>query len=898
VSLMQSSSGEVETRYDGHGSTSLGLAGYEGGMDAISAPPAAPPVIRREDYQPPAWLVPEIALAFNLGLEQTRVVATLKVRRNGSDQTLRLNGDGIAAEAVVVDGKPCQDWRIDGADLLIDLTGEAHEIEITTQINPNANTQLMGLYASNGMLCTQCEAEGFRRITFFPDRPDVLSVYSVRMEGLKALFPVLLSNGNCTAAGEGADGNHWAEWHDPWPKPSYLFALVAGDLVANHDTFTTMSGRKVDLNIWVRNGDQDRTHHAMKALKDSMRWDEEVFGREYDLDLFNIVAVSDFNMGAMENKGLNVFNTRYILADPETATDMDYDGIEGVVAHEYFHNWSGNRVTCRDWFQLSLKEGFTVLRDQLFSQDMGSEPVKRIEDVRVLRSAQFPEDSGPLAHPIRPDAYQEISNFYTATVYNKGAEVIRMMRTLVGEDRFRKGTDLYFERHDGEAATCEDFVKAIEDGAGIDLAQFRLWYSQAGTPKVTARLAHEGNTARLTLSQEVPATPGQPVKQPMVIPLRLALFDRKTGRHHGEQVVTLSEAGTELRFTDFSEKPVLSLNRGFSAPVTIDVDSSSADLLFLAAHDDDPFARYEALQQLVVQHLVGAISGGMLCDAERQSGREAIGQALAAVLADPALDDLMRGELMALPGETYLAEQFEQADPGAIRAEREGLKAWLGAKLRDALVALHARASAVPYSLSAEARGARKVKTQALVYLAAAAPALAAELAIAQFDAADNMTDRQGAALVLAGLDAPQRDIKLAAFYQRFAGNALVIDKWFSLQAGSLHPRVLDQVEALAGHPDFTLANPNRVRALYMALAGNLGAFHSADGRGYRMIADLILALDPLNPQTAARFVAPLGRWRRIEPVRAALMRAELERIMAAPSLSKDTYEQVSKSLG
>ena len=867
-------------------------------MDAISAPPAAPPMIRREDYQPPAWLVPEIALAFNLGLEQTRVVATLKVRRNGNDQTLRLNGDGIAAEAVLVDGEPSSAWRRDGTDLLIDLAGDSHEVSVATLINPTANTQLMGLYASNGMLCTQCEAEGFRRITFFPDRPDVLSVYTVRMEGAKALFPVLLSNGNCTATGEGENGMHWAEWHDPWPKPSYLFALVAGDLVANHDSFTTMSGRKVDLNIWVREGDQDRTHHAMKALKDSMRWDEEVFGREYDLDLFNIVAVSDFNMGAMENKGLNVFNTRYILADPETATDMDYDGIEGVVAHEYFHNWSGNRVTCRDWFQLSLKEGFTVLRDQLFSQDMGSEPVKRIEDVRVLRSAQFPEDSGPLAHPIRPDAYQEISNFYTATVYNKGAEVIRMMRTLVGEERFRKGTDLYFDRHDGEAATCEDFVKAIEQGAEIDLVQFRLWYSQAGTPKVTARLVHEGDTARLTLSQEVPATPGQPVKQPMVIPLRLALFDRKTGKHHGEQLVTLREARTELAFSGFAERPVLSLNRGFSASVNIDVDSSAADLLFLAAHDDDPFARYEALQQLVVQHLVAAIGGGLLCDAERQTGRKAVGRALAAVIADPALDDLMRGELLALPGETYLAEQFEQADPGAIRIEREGLKAWLGAELQDVLVALHARASAVPYSLSAEARGARKVKTQALVYLAAGAPALAAELATAQFDAADNMTDRQGAALVLAGLETPKREPKLAAFYQRFAGNALVIDKWFSLQAGSLHPRVLDQVEALARHPDFTLTNPNRVRALYMALAGNLGAFHASDGRGYRMIADLILALDPLNPQTAARFVAPLGRWRRIEPGRAALMRAELERIMAAPSLSKDTYEQVSKSLG
>jgi aminopeptidase N len=862
-------------------------------MDAMTAPPAAPPVIRREDYQPPAWLVPEIALDFVLGLDATTVRTRLSVVRSGADQALRLNGDGIAARCVLVDGAPRDDWRMDGPDLVIDLPGERHVVEIETALNPAANTQLMGLYASNGMLCTQCEAEGFRRITFFPDRPDVLSVYAVRMSGPRALFPVLLSNGNCTTSGDGPNGTHWAEWHDPWPKPSYLFALVAGDLVANHDTFTTMSGRKVDLNIWVRAGDQDRTHHAMQALKDSMKWDEEVFGREYDLDLFNIVAVSDFNMGAMENKGLNVFNTRYILADPETATDMDYDGIEGVVAHEYFHNWSGNRVTCRDWFQLSLKEGFTVLRDQLFSADMGSEPVKRIEDVRVLRSAQFPEDSGPLAHPIRPDAYQEISNFYTATVYNKGAEVIRMMRTMVGTERFRKGCDLYFDRHDGEAATCEDFVKAIEDGAGVDLTQFRLWYSQAGTPKVTARLSHEGETATLTLSQAVPPTPGQPAKQPMVIPLRLALFDRKSGKHHGEQLVTLSEPQVELKFAGFPERPVLSLGRGFSAPVNVDADLTAADLMFLAAHDDDPFARYEALQQLVVQHLVAVIGSGKA----DPDGRAAIATALGAVIADPALDDLMRGELMALPGETYLAEQFAAADPGAIQAEREGLKAYLGSELQDALVALHTRASAVPYSLSAEARGARKVKAQALVYLAAGVPALAAELAAAQFDAADNMTDRQSATMVLAGLDHPLREAKLAAFYQRFAGNALVIDKWFSLQAGSLHPRVLDHVEALARHPDFTLTNPNRARALYMALAANPGAFHAADGRGYRSIADLILALDSLNPQTAARFVAPLGRWRRIEPGRAALMRAELERILAAPALSKDTYEQVSKSL-
>ena len=877
-------------------------------MDATLTPPAdAPPaaphhhgpkVIRREDYQPPEWLVPEVALDFALGIDSAKVTAKLSVRRNAASPVLRLNGDGLSPAAVTVDGAPTNSWRMDGFDLLVDLPGDAHEVSVTTEINPAANTQLMGLYASNGMLCTQCEAEGFRRITFFPDRPDVLSVYSVRMAGDKAKFPILLSNGNCTASGEGAGGTHWAEWHDPWPKPSYLFALVAGDLVANHDTFTTMSGRTVDLNVWVRDGDQDRTQHAMAALKASMKWDEDTFGREYDLDLFNVVAVSDFNMGAMENKGLNVFNTRYVLADPETATDGDYDGIEGVIAHEYFHNWSGNRVTCRDWFQLSLKEGFTVLRDQLFSQDMGSASVKRIEDVRMLRAAQFPEDSGPLAHPIRPDSFQEISNFYTATIYNKGAEVIRMMRTMAGEERFRVGTDLYFERHDGEAATCEQFVTAIEDGAGLDLSQFRLWYSQAGTPKVTAALAHEDGVATLTLAQQVPDTPGQSGKQPMVIPLRVALFDPATGKHGGEQLIVLDRAEMQFSFPGFAARPVLSLGRGFSAPVVIEADQTSADLVFLAAHDDDPFARYEALQQLVVQHLVAEIGGGMLCAAERDAGRENIARAYAAVIADPMLDDLMRGELMILPGEGYLAEQFAAADPGAIRTAREALKADLGRSLEAELIALHARASAVPYSLSAEARGARKLKTQALVLLAAGVPARAAPLAAAQFDRADNMTDRHGALMVLCGLDTLLREEKLAQFHAKFADNALVIDKWFSLQAGSLHPGVLDHVRALASHPDFTMANPNRVRALYMAMAGNPGAFHDASGAGYRMVADLILALDPVNAQTAARFVAPLGRWRRIEPGRAALMRAELERLVAAPGLSKDTFEQVSKSLG
>ncbi len=866
---------------------------------SLIAPSAEPAVIRRADYRVPDWLVPHVALDFALSLDATKVVSTLTVARNpaGSGAPLRLDGSGLTAASVTIDGLPSNAWRMDGSDLVIELSGDDHTVVIETLVDPSANTQLSGLYASNGMLCTQCEAEGFRRIAFFPDRPDVLSTYTVKLTGDKAKFPVLLSNGNPVTAGEGESGAHWAQWDDPWPKPSYLFALVAGDLVANRGHFTTMGGRKVDLAIWVRAEDLARTDHAMASLIASMKWDEEAFGREYDLDVFNLVAVSDFNAGAMENKGLNIFNTKYVLADPETATDDDYDAIEAVIGHEYFHNWSGDRVTCRDWFQLSLKEGFTVLRDQLFSADMGSEPVKRIADVRMLRAAQFPEDSGPLAHPIRPDSYQEISNFYTATVYNKGAEVIRMMRTMAGPERFRAGTDLYFARHDGEAATCEDFVKAIEDGARLDLTQFRRWYEQAGTPRVTARLSHAGDVATLDLAQVVPATPGQPDKAPMPIPLRVALFDRATGKHHGEQLLILNDAQAEFTFPGFAAPPVLSLNRGFSAPVAIDAPLPREDLLFLAEHDDDPFARYEAMQQLVVRHLVDTI-GGALDPAAQAAGQAAIGEAFGKVLGDASLDDLMRGELLTLPGEGYLAEQFLVADPGAIHTAREALKAWLGGHLHAQFAALHDRACAVAYGRDAAARGARKVKTQALVYLAAGAPEEAARRAAAQYDGAQTMTDRQGALMILCGLDTPERERALADFHDRFAGNALVIDKWFSLQASSLNPRAIDHVRALANHADFTLANPNRVRSLYMAFAANPSAFNDASGAGYRMIADLILALDPLNGSTAARFVTPLGRWRRLEPGRSALMKAELERLAAVPTLSRDTREQVTRSLG
>ncbi|MXP27900.1 aminopeptidase N [Porphyrobacter algicida] len=877
-------------------------ASPDGNPEMADAPvqtPAPPAEIFRKDYKPFAWRMPNTFLDFQLGLDETLVTATLEVERNPVaevSRTIRLNGDGLELVSLHCDGADCEGHTMDGDDLVISLSGDSHTLTIVTRLAPSANSQLMGLYASNGMLCTQCEAEGFRRITFFPDRPDVLSTYTVRMSGPKALFPILLSNGNRTDSGEEGE-NHWAEWHDPWPKPSYLFALVAGDLVARVDSFTTMSGRKVDLAVWVRDEDLPRTEHAMESLKRAMTWDEETFGREYDLDCFNIVAVSDFNMGAMENKGLNVFNTKYVLADPETATDGDYDGIEGVIGHEYFHNWSGNRITCRDWFQLSLKEGFTVLRDQLFSQDMGSAPVKRIEDVRVLRSVQFPEDSGPLAHPIRPDSFREISNFYTATVYNKGAEVIRMMRTMAGPERFRKGTDLYFERHDGEAATCEDFVSAIEDGAGLDLKQFRLWYSQAGTPRIKLDSERSGDKLELTFRQEVPPTPGQDTKQPMVIPLKTALFDRGGGEPAKESLVVLDSAETKVTIEDAPENAVLSLNRGFSAPVRIERDIAREDLAFLAMHDDDPFARYEAMQDLVVGHLVEA-AGGTQGDNSRTEAEDAIVQALGAILTDDRLDDLMRGELMLLPSVTYLMEQLLIADPALIHAEREALKAKLGASLGDSFKALHERAAAVPFAMDAAAKGARKVKSLALAYCAAADPVRASQMADEQYDRADNMTDRQGALMALCGIDSPERTARLLDFYERYKGNPLVIDKWFAIQASSLHPQVVEHVKALADHPDFTLKNPNRVRSLYMAFAGNPHGFHAASGEGYRMIADLILALDPLNAQTAARFVPSLGRWRRIEPKRAGMMQAELQRIADAPKLSRDTYEQVTRSLG
>jgi len=848
--------------------------------------------IYRKDYRPPDWLVPEVSLDFELDPERTRIGSTLKVVRNGQhDHPLRLAGNELAPIAVRADGTE-PGWKMDGGTLVIDLEGDEATIETEVEISPAANTRLMGLYASGGILCTQCESEGFRRITFHPDRPDVLSRYRVRMSADKARYPVLLANGNLVASGDEDDGTHWAQWEDPFPKPSYLFAMVAGDLSANRDSFVTMSGRKVDLAIWVRETDLPRTAHAMASLKAAMKWDEEAYGREYDLDLFNIVAVDDFNFGAMENKGLNIFNSRYILADQDTATDADFDAIAGVVAHEYFHNWSGDRVTCRDWFQLSLKEGFTVFRDQSFSADMGSEAVKRIDDVRVLRASQFPEDAGPLAHPVRPESYIEITNFYTATVYNKGAEVIRMMRTILGEEAFRRGSDLYFERHDGQAVTCEDFVTAMEDASGIDLGQFRLWYSQAGTPKVKARVEHDASlgTATLKLSQSIPATPGQQDKQPMLLPLKAALIGAASGASLCEErLILLDRAAEEVTFEGVTEPPILSINRDFSAPVLIEVERKAGELERLAASDPNPFARYEAGQELMLRALIAGARG------EAVDPTPVI-EAMRGTLRSNELDPAFKGEALTMPTEGLIGDRMELVDPDAIHASRDSLRKAVGAALANELLEAQAK-GADGHDLGPHAKGVRRLKAVALALLASGDPMRGAPLAKGQYDRADNMTDRQGALLVLASLDGAEREAAFADFYDRYRDDTLVLDKWFALQAAAQRADTVSVVESLAGHADFTLKNPNRWRALVSNFAANQWAFHNSSGRGYRFVADMILAVDKLNPQVAARQVPSLGRWRRFEPMRAELMRGELERIAATPGLSKDVFEQASKSL-
>ena len=898
-------------------------------MIDVSPDIASPQPVRLKDYRPPEFLIDNVDLVFELDDTQTRVKARLAIRRNpaGSDPTapLRLDGEELTLVSVALDGAMLGPNRYRApaeGGLVIDKAPDAFALDIETVITPDKNTALSGLYMSGGNFCTQCEPEGFRRITYFIDRPDVMARYAVTIVADKARFPVLLSNGNPSGSGAVESGRpeedrHWAKWVDPHPKPSYLFALVAGDLVAVRDRFTTRSGREVALAIWVRRGDEDKCDHAMASLKKAMAWDEEVFGLEYDLDVFNIVAVSDFNMGAMENKGLNIFNTRYVLARPETATDADYQAIEAVIAHEYFHNWTGDRVTCRDWFQLSLKEGLTVFRDQEFSADQGSRAVKRIGEVRTLRAIQFPEDDGPLAHPVRPESYLRIDNFYTPTVYNKGAELVRMIRTLIGRDGFRRGMDLYIARHDNHAATIEDFVAAMEDAGGVDLSQFKLWYEQAGTPELTFEDFWDpaANAYELTVAQQVPPTPGQPHKAPMLMPLAMGLLGADGGalptRLAGEsealtgtRVLRVAEARHSFRFVDLKAKPVPSLLRGFSAPVKL-TGMALDRLKFLAVHDPDPFARWEAGQEVASRALLDRVEG--FRRAAELGQREAepapldpdLVAAMRRSLADAGADPAFAAEALALPGEAFLADRMAVADVDAVHRARETARAEIGRALQAEFAAgYQALAEAGPYRVDGASIGRRALRNACLFYLAAADPAHGAALAKAQFDAAANMTDVLAALAVLADLDRPERPAALARFFADWEHDPLVVDKWFSLQARSSLPQTVQRVRELALHPAFDRRNPNRVRALVGAFAqGNQVRFHDPSGAGYAFLADEVIAIDPGNPTTAARLVQPLGMWRRHEAVRQGLMRRQLERVLASPGLSKNTFEMVSKSL-
>ncbi|MFN4165649.1 MAG: aminopeptidase N [Ferrovibrio sp.] len=869
-----------------------------------------PQAVHRKDYRAPDYRIESVALEFDLVPEVTRVKSRLSMTAVNPGSPLVLDGEDLNLLSLKLDGRALTpgEYVLGERTLTIQKPPARFTLEIETQINPKGNTQLSGLYQSSGNYCTQCEAEGFRRITYFLDRPDVMTTYRVTIRADRKTSPVLLSNGNLVEEGTLPDGRHFAVWHDPFPKPCYLFALVAGDLACNEDTFITQSGRPVKLRIFTEHGKEARSAYAMDALKRSMRWDETRFGLEYDLDLFNIVAVSDFNMGAMENKSLNVFNDRYILADPETATDGDFAAIEAVVAHEYFHNWTGNRITCRDWFQLSLKEGLTVFRDQEFSSDMRSRPVKRIQDVRNLRARQFPEDAGPLAHPIRPDSYIAIDNFYTATVYEKGSEVIRMMHTLLGEDGFQKGMKLYVERHDGEAATCDQFVAAMADANGADLEQFRLWYSQAGTPELRIEGQYEAQSGdyALTVMQHCPPTPGQPDKQPMHIPLHVGLLDAQgqdiplrldneaVAPQRNGRVLSVTAPRQTFRFRGVPEPRALSLNRGFSAPVSIRASQSGTERAFLMAHDSDAFARWEAGQQYATDLLLQRVA--QPSKAFDPDFVAAVGQ----VLRDGSLEPAFAAEAITLPSEDYIADHMAVIDVEAVHVARRALRRQIADTHRGLLLATY-DGNRMPgaYSPDAGPAGQRALKNAALSYLSELVPGDRGILdrIAGQYRDADNMTDRMAALRLLVDLDVPERQAALDDFHSRFRDDALVLDKWLALQAISALPDTLERVGALMKHPAFSMQKPNKVRALIGSFTANALRYHAADGTGYAFHADRIIELDPINPQVAARLLAPLGRWRRVDAGRQAKMKAELERILAVPKLSRETYEIASKSL-
>jgi aminopeptidase N len=847
-----------------------------------------PRTVFLSDYRPFSHLVDRVDLTFRLDPRATRVFSRLHLRPNPEARgrhVLRLDGEALRLVSVRLDGQ-LLDLTPDETGLTIpaDLLPEApFTLETLVEISPEANTALEGLYMSKGMYCTQCEAQGFRKITFYPDRPDVMAPFKVRIE---SDLPVLLSNGNPVAKGEG-----WSEWDDPWPKPSYLFALVAGDLVAHRAPFTTASGKPVDLAIWVRPGDQDRCAYAMDSLIRSMRWDEQVYGREYDLDVFNIVAVDDFNMGAMENKGLNIFNSKYVLASPETATDEDFARIEAIIAHEYFHNWTGNRITCRDWFQLCLKEGLTVFRDQQFSGDMRSHAVKRIEDVLTLRARQFREDQGPLAHPVRPESFVEINNFYTATVYEKGAEVIGMLKRLVGDDGYKAALDLYFARHDGQAATIEDWLKVFEDATGRDLAQFKRWYTQAGTPRLMVSDDWAEGTYTLTLEQVNPPTPGQPDQDPKVIPVAVGLLNPNGDEVVPTTVLELTEGRQSFRFDGLASRPVPSLLRGFSAPVVLERTAGAEERAFLLAHDTDPFNKWEAGRALAKDVLAGMATEGAA------PGPDWL-EALARVAFDESLDPAFRALALRLPSDDDMAQTLAAAgkipDPEAIWAARRRAAEALARRLAPGLPGLiDSLADPGPFTPDAKAAGRRALRVAALQILAKVDGGKAA---VRAFAGANNMTEEVGALAALLDIGAGQEE--LARFATRWAGDANVMDKWFALQIALAAPAQAAEVTGrLTGHPLFDWKNPNRFRAVLGALSANHAGFHAATGAGYRLVADWLIRLDPLNPQTAARMSTAFETWPRYDAARQALVKAELQRILAAPGLSRDLSEMAGRML-
>jgi aminopeptidase N len=877
-----------------------------------------PKTVYLKDYLPPAYLVERIDLTFHLGEELTTVIAEQTLFRNPDSASgpaiLKLNGRSLRLIAVSLDGipLPASRYTVDDESLSLDDLPQDRPFTllIETEIKPQLNTALTGLYKSSGNFCTQCEAEGFRNITYYQDRPDVMARFTTTIYADKTLYPVLLSNGNLVASADCGDGRYWAKWEDPFKKPSYLFALVAGQLEFIEDSFTTMSGRRIPLRIYVQKRNIEKCEHAMHSLKLAMKWDEEAYGREYDLDLFMIVSVDDFNMGAMENKGLNIFNSALVLAKPETATDVDYDHITGVIGHEYFHNWSGNRVTCRDWFQLSLKEGFTVFRDEMFTADMTSHAVKRIQDVSMLRAQQFREDSGPLAHPVRPESYVEINNFYTHTVYTKGAEVVRMYHTLLGADTFRKGTDLYFERHDGQAVTTDDFARAMEEVSGRDLTQFKRWYSQAGTPvlDVTDQWNQAAGQYILTIAQHTPPTPGQDVKQPFHIPVRVGLLapdgsdcplamqgetDAPT-----ERVLELREATQRFVFTGLSERPTPSLLRGFSAPVKLNFDYSNEQLAFLMGNDRDEFNRWDMGQRLGLRLIAELMQ-------KRKSGEplsvpESFIKAVRNNLTDTKLDKRLIAEALILPEESYVAEQTPEVDPQAIHAARRFVIHELAVRLHDEFLRVYnANRDDGPYTIDGAAIGRRTLKNICLAYLVENGTEDMRALCMKQFESANNMSDQLAALMTLANCDCPQRKQALDAFYEQWKDEPLVVDKWIIAQSSSRLPDTLETVKSLMSHPAFTMSNPNKVRALVAGFAmRNLARFHDPSGAGYEFLADRVLELNKTNPQIAARLLTPLSGWRRYIPGLQKLMKAQLERIMKDPDLSRDVYEIADKSLG